>query len=43
MATDEVATMKEQQKQCRKQRLNEQIAIPAEWNLPGDIDMDSAK
>ena len=36
---DEVAAMMEQQKARRKQRLDQQMAIPAAWNLPADDNM----
>ena len=36
---DEVAAMMEQQKERRKQRLDQQMALPAAWNLPADDNM----
>ena len=36
---DEVAAVMEQQKQRRKQRLDQQMAIPTAWNLPANDNM----
>jgi len=36
---DEIAAMMEQQKARWKQRLDQQMAIPAAWNLPADDNM----